>query len=138
MTIKEQHDGIWGDFLLFIPDCSGYKTPFICQDLQNFMPKQKWISLYANLKIKNNCTNAEHMHIPGPSHSTFWFIANIYSPKDMHESVCCNTIHHSSNLKKWYKWIYLQKRNRLTNIESKLMVNRGEREGRRDKLGVWD
>ena len=30
------------------------------------------------------------------------------------------------NLKKWYKWTYLQSRNRLTDIENKLMVTKGE------------
>ena len=30
----------------------------------------------------------------------------------------------------WYKWSYLQNRNRVTDIESKLMVSRGERWGR--------
>ena len=29
------------------------------------------------------------------------------------------------NLKKWYKWTYLQNRNRLTDVENKLMVTRG-------------
>ena len=28
------------------------------------------------------------------------------------------------NLKKWYKWTYIQNRNRLTDIENKLMVTR--------------
>ena len=41
------------------------------------------------------------------------------------------------NLKKWYKWTYLQNRNRVTNVENKLMVTRGE-SGGRDKLEVWD
>ena len=36
------------------------------------------------------------------------------------------------NLKK------LQNRNRLTDIENKLMVTKGERCVRRDKLGIWD
>ena len=31
--------------------------------------------------------------------------------------------------KKWYKEGYLQNRNRLTNIENKLMAIKGEREG---------
>ena len=30
------------------------------------------------------------------------------------------------NLKKWYKWTYLQNRNRLADIENKLMVTKGE------------
>ena len=33
------------------------------------------------------------------------------------------------NLKKWYKRTYLQNRNRLTDIESKLTVTKGERGG---------
>ena len=41
------------------------------------------------------------------------------------------------NLKKWYKWTYLQNTNRLTDIENKLMVIKGD-SGGGDKLGVWD
>ena len=36
------------------------------------------------------------------------------------------------NLEKWYKWPYLQSRNRVTNIENKLMDIKG------DELGDWD
>ena len=31
------------------------------------------------------------------------------------------------NLKNWYKWIYLHNRKRLTDIENKLMVTKGEK-----------
>ena len=43
-------------------------------------------------------------------------------------------------LKKWYKWTYLQDRNGVTDVESKLMVNGGGEKGwrRRDKLGDFD
>ena len=40
------------------------------------------------------------------------------------------------NLKKWYKWTYLQNRNTLTDIENKLLVTKGEEEI--DKSGIWD
>ena len=30
------------------------------------------------------------------------------------------------NLKKWCKWTYIQNRNRLTDIENKFMVTKGE------------
>ena len=42
--------------------------------------------------------------------------------------------------KRWYKWPYLQNRNRLIATENKLMVTKGnsEGEGKRDKLQVWD
>ena len=33
------------------------------------------------------------------------------------------------NLKKWYKWTYLQNRNRVTDVENKLIVAKGERSG---------
>ena len=32
----------------------------------------------------------------------------------------------------------MRNRNRLTDIENKFMVPKGEREGERDKLGIWD
>ena len=38
--------------------------------------------------------------------------------------------------KKSYKWIYLQNRNRPTDIENKCMVTKYNQG--RDKLGVWD
>ena len=41
------------------------------------------------------------------------------------------------NQNKWYKWTYLQNRNRVTDVENKLMVTKGARGGR-DKLGDWD
>ena len=31
--------------------------------------------------------------------------------------------------KKWYKWTYLQNRNRITDVENKLMVTKGEKGG---------
>ena len=40
------------------------------------------------------------------------------------------------NLKKWYKWTYLQNRNRVTDVENKLMVTSSWVE--MDKLGDWD
>ena len=33
------------------------------------------------------------------------------------------------NLKKWYKWTYLQNRSRVTDVENKLMVTKGEMGG---------
>ena len=41
------------------------------------------------------------------------------------------------NPKKLYKWIYLQNRNKVTNVENKLTVTEGERPGK-DTLGDWD
>ena len=37
--------------------------------------------------------------------------------------------------KKYYKWTYLQNRNRFIDIENEFMVTKMERWG--DKLGVW-
>ena len=42
------------------------------------------------------------------------------------------------DLKKWYKWIYLQNRNKLTDFENKLMATKGEKGWERDKLKVCD
>ena len=68
-------------------------------------------------------------------------------PRDYHtkwsqpgrERQICN-ITYMWNLKKWYKWSYLQDGKILTDIENKLMVTKGDR-GRGvggDKLWVWD
>ena len=40
--------------------------------------------------------------------------------------------------KKWYKWTYLKSRNRLTNIENKLMVIKGDKGGGKDKFRIWN
>ena len=40
------------------------------------------------------------------------------------------------NLEKWYKWSYLQSRNRGTNVERKYMDTKGEKCG--DELGDLD
>ena len=40
------------------------------------------------------------------------------------------------NLKEWCKWPYLQNRNRLTEIENKFEVIKGEKSRGRDKLGI--
>ena len=41
------------------------------------------------------------------------------------------------NLKKWYKWTYLQNRNRATDVENKLLVTRGKRgEGINWEIGI--
>ena len=42
------------------------------------------------------------------------------------------------NLKKKYRWSYLQSRNRVTDVENKLTVTRGESWWGRDQLGIWD
>ena len=41
-------------------------------------------------------------------------------------------------LKKWYKWTYLQNRDRLADIENKFMVTKEESGWERDKVRVWD
>ena len=41
------------------------------------------------------------------------------------------------NLEKWYRWIYLQSRNRDTDVRTDVWTPRGER-GEWDELGDWD
>ena len=71
------------------------------------------------------------------SHKKEWnnaFCNNMDGPTDYHtkwskserEIQISYDITYMLNLKKWYNWTYLQNRNRLTNIENKLMVTKGE------------
>ena len=63
--------------------------------------------------------------------------SNTDGPRDCHtewsksdrERQISYAITYMWNLKKWYKWIYSQNRNRVTDVENKLMVTRWEREG---------
>ena len=86
-----------------------------------------------------------------PSHKKEWnnaICSNMDGPRDFYtkwseserERLSQKEILHGIvymwHLKKWYKWTYLQNRNRLTDIENKLMVTK-EEEGI-DKSGIWD
>ena len=73
--------------------------------------------------------------------------SNMSRPRDYHtkgsksdrEIQISYEITYMWNLKKWYKWTYLQNRNRLRHKtkQNKLTVTKGERV-ERDKLGIWD
>ena len=65
--------------------------------------------------------------------------SNMVGPRDCHtewsksdtERQILYDITYMWNLKKiWYKWTYLQNRNRLTDFENKLMATKGERWGK--------
>ena len=73
------------------------------------------------LSHKKEWNNAIYSNMDGPrDHHTKWSKSN----KDKYHMIplICGI------LKKLYKWTYLQKRNRLTDIENKLMVTKGERD----------
>ena len=52
-----------------------------------------------------------------------------WSKSDRERQISYDTTYRQT-LKKWNKWTYLQNRNRLTDIENKLMVTKGESGGR--------
>ena len=81
------------------------------------------------------------------SHKKEWnnaFCSNMNGPRNCHtewnksdkERQISYDIIYMWNLKKGYKWTYLQDRNRGTDVENKLMVTRGK--GSKDKLGDCD
>ena len=72
------------------------------------------------------------------SHKKEWsndICSNVVGPRDYHpkwsksdrERQISYDIAYIWNLKKWYKLNYLQNRNQLLDLESKLMVTKGER-----------
>ena len=72
------------------------------------------------------------------SHKKEWnnaICSNMDGPRDCHtewsksdrERQISYDIAYMWNLKKWYKWTYLQNRNRVTDVGNKLMVTQGER-----------
>ena len=73
------------------------------------------------------------------SHKKEWnnaICSNMDGPRDYHikwnktdwERKILYNITYMLNLKKWHKWTYLQNRNRLTDIENKPMVTKGDSE----------
>ena len=60
-----------------------------------------------------------------------------YHSKSNRERQVSYDIAYMKKLKQWYKWTYLQNRNRCTDTENRPMVTKGERVGR-DTLEVWD
>ena len=74
---------------------------------------------YSAIK-KNNNAICSNMGGPRDYHSK-------WSKSDRERQI--SYITYMRYLKKWYKWTYLQNRNRLADIENKLMVTKGERRG---------
>ena len=73
--------------------------------------------------IKKRWNNAICSNMDGPrDYHTKW------SKSDRERQISYN-ITYMCKLKKWYKWNYLQNRNRLTDIENKLMVTKGDSRG---------
>ena len=81
------------------------------------------------------------------SHTKEWnnaICSNMDGPRDYHTewSKPDKDKYHMISLyvesKIWHKWTYLWNRNRLTDIENKLMVIKGEGRWGRDKLGFGD
>ena len=71
------------------------------------------------------------------SHKKEWnnaFCSNMNGPRDYHtewsksdrEGQILYDITYMWNLKNWYKWTYLQNRNRVTDVENNLMVTGGK------------
>ena len=97
------------------------------------MDKEEAVHVYSGILLshKKEWNNAICSNMDGPrDYHTKW------SKSDRERQISYD-ITYMWNLKKWYKWTYLQNRNRLTDIENKLMVTKGEGGGK-DQLGAWD
>ena len=84
--------------------------------------------LLSHKKEQSNATCSD-MDRPRDSH-TEWSMSD-------RERQISYDITYRANLKKWYKWTYLQNRNRVTDVENKRMVTRGKVGWGMDKLGDW-
>ena len=97
------------------------------------MDKEDVIHIYNRILLshKKEWNNAICSYMDGPgNHHTKW-------SKPDRERQMSYDIAYIWNLKKWYKWTYIQDRNRPTDIENRLLVTK-EESGWRDKLGVWN
>ena len=89
------------------------------------MDKEDVVHIYNVILLshKEEWNNAICRDMNGPrDYHTKW------SKPDRERQMSYN-ITYTCNLKRWYKWTYLQNRNRLTEFENKLMVTKGKRWG---------
>ena len=99
----------------------------------HWMDKEDVVHIYNGILLnrKKEWNNVICSNMDGPrDYRTKW------SKPDRERQISCD-ITYMWNLKIWYKWTYLQHRNRPTDIENKLMVTKGGSEGR-DELGIWE
>ena len=89
---------------------------------EEWIKKMWYLHIYNGIllshKKEGNNVSCSNIDGPGDCH-TKW-------SKSARERQISYDITYMQNLKKWYKWSYLQNRNRLTDIENALMVTRGE------------
>ena len=91
------------------------------------MDKEDVVHIYNGLLLshKKQWNNAICSNMDGPrDYHTKW-------SKSDREGQISYDITYVRNLKKRYKWTYLQNRNRLIDIENNLMVTKGERDRER-------
>ena len=72
------------------------------------------------LSHKKEWNNAICSNMDGPGHYIKWNKSD-RERKMSYDITCMWNVK-----KKWYKWTYLQSRNRLTDVENKLVVTKGE------------
>ena len=109
-----------------------------CPSTEEWIKKMWYIYIYIYIYT--------HTHTHTHTHTMRYYSA---IKKERNNAICSNTdgprdyhmkwsksdkdkyhdITYMCNLKKWYKWTSLPNWNRLTNIENKLMVTKGERGG---------
>ena len=106
----------------------------IYMSIDGWMDKEDVVPVYNGILLSHkkewNNTICSDMDGPRDCH-TEW-------SKSERERQISYDITYMWNLKKGYKWTYLQNRNRLTDSENKLKVTKGERwgEGEIRKLGL--
>ena len=95
------------------------------------MDKEDVVHIYNGILLSHEkeWNNAICSNMDGPrQYRTKWSKLNTYRERQIPYDIA-----YTWNLKKWYKWTYLQNRNRPTDIENKLTVTKGDSRWR-DKL----
>ena len=87
---------------------------------EEWIKKMWYIYIHWNISHKKEWNNAIYSNMDGPrDYRTKW------SKSERERQVSYYDITYMWNLKKWYKSTYLQTRNRLTDLENKVMLTKG-------------
>ena len=120
----------------FMPSSAHCSTIYNCQDMKatKFLSTEKWIKklwytytmeYYSAIKRNKTVSFAE-----------MWIdLETVIQNEVSQKETILNVNAYMWNLEKWYRWSYLQSRNRDTYVEKKHMDTKGE-DGW-DDLGVW-
>ena len=120
-------------------DSLSFILPFSLLSSISFSFFSLYFTLFASPSYHPSLSSSS-LFLPLLSHFSLLFLLSCfkYLKRDLKRKTNTIRYHLCVESKIWHKRTYLRNRNRLTDIENRLVVAKGEEGWGRDGLGVWD